>query len=386
MNLLISLFIIIFFGLLFGKIVKIVKFPEVTGYLLAGIFIGPYVFKFISFEQINNLNTFSIIALTFISFMIGAEFKWSYVKKVGKNPFIIGAIASILTMALVTICTFILGYSISFSLLLGAIASSTAPAAILMIVKEYNAKGEVTNAMLSVIAIDDIISMVLFGFSFAIANYLNVENSTLLGLLNPFKEIFLSIIIGGIIGFILGYLSKLFKNDSDIVCLIIAFTFLLMIICDYFDISSMLTAMIMGIIFVNLFKVKLTDHILDLVDYITPPILIIFFVASGASLDFSLLSDIGLLGLGYILMRSVGKIYGAMLGSKIVKSSKNVTKYLGPTLLSQTGLPIGLATVAVTALTTEADSLITVVIATSFIFDVFGPILAKISLKKAKEI
>lgn len=385
MEVLVSVAIILFFGLIFGKLIKYIKLPEVTGYLLAGIVIGPCVLKFISFEQINYLETFSTIALAFISFLIGVEFKWKYVKKLGKKPFIIGIIASLFTMVLVGYGTLLLGFSPSFALILGAIASSTAPAAILMIVKEYKAKGEVTNTMLSVVAIDDIISIVLFGFALAVAEYTNNSDS-LISLLNPFKEIILSIAIGSIIGLLLGFISKLFKNSTDIISFIIVFLFAMIIICDFVAISPLLTAMVMGIVFINAFDHKTTEKVLDMIDYISPPILIIFFVLSGASLDFKMLPSIGIIGIAFIILRSIGKILGTLLGAKIVNSTPKVTRYLGLTLLSQTGLAIGLATMGANVLKSEATILMTIIIASSFIFDIFSPILVKISLKKVKEI
>lgn len=386
MNILFILGVILLAGLLFGGLVKLIKLPEVTGYLIGGIIIGPCVLKLISFNQINNLQTFSTIALSFISFSIGAEFKLKYLKKLGIKPFIIGIMASFLTMAFVSYACLFLGMSISFSIILGAIASSTAPAAIMMIVKEYKARGELTNTMLSVVAIDDVISIIIFGFAIVVAEYLNSNNSSLIGLLEPFKEIGLSLILGLLIGLLLGFVSKISKSKSNIIALIIVFIFGTIVISDYYHISSLLVCMIMGAIFINAYNHKTTDKILDLMDYISSPISIIFFVLSGSSLDFSLLPTIGFIGIVYIITRALGKILGSMLGAKLVNSPKKVYKYLGPTLLSQTGLAIGLAMLAVDVIPNDAKNLIAIIVASSFIFDLIGPIITRSMLKKAGEI
>lgn len=386
MNIIFVVGVILLMGLLFGGLVKAFKLPEVTGYLVAGIIIGPCVLKLINFEQIDSLQTFSTIALSFISFLIGSEFKLKYLKKLGIKPFVIGIMASFLTMVLVSASCLILGLSPSFSLILGAIASSTAPASIMMIVKQYKARGELTNTMLSVVAIDDVISIIIFGFVIVVAEYLNNDSSTLIGLLEPFKEISLSIIIGIISGWLLGFVSKVLKSDSNIIALIIVFIFGTIVVSDYLNISSLLVCMIQGAIFINAYNHKVTDKILDLVDYISPPLSIIFFVLSGASLDFSLIPSIGIIGIVYIFARTLGKIFGSMLGAKLVNSPKKVYNYLGPTLLSQTGISIGLVLLATPVIPNESKSLITIVVASSFIFDLFGPIVTKIMLKKAGDI
>lgn len=386
MNILFLLGVILLSGLIFGGLFKLIKLPEVTGYLIAGIVIGPYVLNLINFKEIASLETFSTIALSFISFSIGAEFKLKYLKKLGIKPFIIGIMASFLTMAFVSYTFLFLGLSPSFSIILGAIASSTAPASIMMIVKEYKARGELTNTMLSVIAIDDVISIVIFGFSICLAEYLNSNNTSLIGLLSPFKEIGLSLIIGVITGLLLGISSKLLKSNSNIIALIIVFIFGSIVISDYYHISSLLVCMIMGCVFINAYNHKITLKILDLIDYISPPICIIFFVLSGSSLDFSLIPTIGFIGMIYIIMRTLGKILGSMLGAKLVNSPKKVYKYLGPTLLSQTGLAIGLAIEAVDTIPNESKTLIAIIVASSFLFDLIGPIITKCMLKKSGEI
>ena len=382
MEVLISVATILFFGTIFGKLIKLFKLPEVTGYLLSGLLIGPYVLNLVSLDDIYILEPLTIIALTFISFLVGAELKWKYVKKLGSKPFVIGLITSLCALFLVTIGCILLGYDYKVSLLLGAIATSAAPSSVLMIVKEYQARGELTKTMLSVIAISDILSVVLFGISLALVK----ENtSIILSLLEPLKEIIFSLLVGGILGYTIGYLSRYLQKHGDIITLIIIAIFVNILFCDLIGISQLLSAMIMGITFINSFNSHITDKVLDVIDDISAPLLIIFFVLSTASLDFNTLPSIWLIGLVYIILRIVGKIIGNFIGSKITKESKNITKYLGLTLLSQTGIAIGLATLAANIID-NGELLIAVVLASSFIYDIICPLLVKYVLKKVQEI
>ena len=373
-------------GVFFGWLLKKLKQPEVTGYLVAGIIIGPFVLKLIDINTINNMELFSTIALSFVSFLIGAEFKWNYVKRLGKKPFIIGLVCSILTMIIVTLGLCLIGQHLSFALICGAIAASTAPAAIMMIVKEYKAKGELTDTMLSVIGIDDVLSIIIFGFTIVIASFLESGNMSFIGLLAPIKEIVISLIVGCFLGITLGITSKIAKSDTNIICLILAHVLFSIVIANYADMSSLLMCMVMGIIFVNAYNRRFTDKVLDLMDYISNPLMIIFFVISGASLDFNILPLVGLVGLVFIITRSIGKILGSFIGTKLVKSPKNVCNYLGPTLLSETGIAIGLALLARDVFPDGGEKLMAVIISSSFIFDLFGPIIVKKCLNKAGEI
>lgn len=386
MEILFNLSIIFIFGLLIGHALKMIKLPEVMGYLIAGIVIGPYVLNLVTFDSLNSMELFSTIALSFVSFLIGAEFKWNYVKRLGKKPFIIGLTCSLFTMFTVTGCLYLSGSALSFALIMGAIAAATAPAAIMMIVKEYKARGEVTDTMLSVIAIEDVSSVIIFGFTIVMAQYLVSGNATLSGLLEPFSEIGISLIMGTVLGLFLGITAKLFKTKNNIICLILVTVFTAILIADYAKISSLLMCMVTGMVFVNAYNRIFTDKVLDVMDGIASPLMIIFFVISGASLDFKLLPEIGVIGLIFILARAFGKISGAYLGATIGGSSKNVRKYLGPTLLSETGIAIGLALFAKELFPNDGETLIAITIASSFIFDMIGPFLVKISLKKAGEI
>lgn len=374
------------FGLFFGKIAKRLKLPVVIGYLFAGILIGPNVLNLVDLTTIDNMELFTTIALSFVSFEIGAESKWSYIKRLGKKPFIIGIICSLFTMLTVTLVLLALGQSISFSLLLGAIASSTAPAAIMMVVHEYRAKGDFTDTILGVIGVDDILSIIMFGLVLVIAEDIELGINTSLGFFTPFVDIIISLVVGAILGLTLGFSSKLFKQKSNIICLILTHIFISILIGYYADMSSLLICTVMGTMFVNAYNRRYTDRVIDLLDYISSPMLMVFFVLSGASLAFEVIPNVGFIGIIYILTRIFGKILGAFIGCKIAREEKDITQNLGPALLSQTGLAIGLAVIARDALRVDGNMLMTIVIGSSFIFDLLGPFIIKRSLKKAGDI
>lgn len=235
-----------------------------------------------------------MIALSFISFLIGVEFKIKYLKKVGSKPFVIALFGTLITMFLVSSVALFWGYSVGFSIVLGAICSSTATASMMMVVKEYKAKGEFTNTMLGVVAIDDVISVILFGFSLTIAQSLTNGDISLIGLLDPFCEIFMSILLGVGFGLLLGIVVRFFKNTSNIFAVILVFVFMAIYISDYYQSSSLLVCMVMGTIFINCFRYKITNKVLELTDFVSPTLTIIFFVVSGASLNIDLISSIGI--------------------------------------------------------------------------------------------
>ena len=383
MELIVVICLIFFFGVLASALAKKFGFPEITGYLICGILLGPNILTILNFKVVENMNLFSTIALTFISFSIGSEFKLKFVKKLGIKPLIISLCCSICTMILVTTVLMFANCSFPISILLGAIASSTAPAAIMYVVKEYKSHGELTKNMLSVIALDDIISIFLFGITLVVAKH--GINAGLMSFMEPIKELICSLIIGGLLGLLLGLMTKAFKSHLNAICLIIADIFFLIAVCHVIDISPLLMAMINGITFINFFDSKLTRGVLAVIDEISAPIILIFFVLSGASLDFTKMGGaFALTGL-YIIARTLGKVIGSKIGATISTSDDKIYKYLGLTLLSQTGLAVGLALMAVEAVP-NSEVIMTVVIASSFIFDMAGPIILKRQLKSAHEI
>ena len=386
MELLFLISIILFFGIFLSYVLRLFQLPEVIGYIIAGFIIGPSILGVLSNNDINNLDILNTIALSLISFLVGSEFKFSYVKKLGSRPFIISLVCSIFTMFIVTLCLYLSGSSISFSLVMGAIASATAPAAIILIIKQYKAKGELTDTVLSVIAIEDIVSVLIFGFTIVIAKYLDCGETSVDSIMTPFIEIGVSLFLGIVFGMFLSISSKILKTKGNILSVVLIIIFLSILISNYAGMSSILICMITGTVFINLNNRNKSDKVLEMVDFITSPFIIIFFVLSGASFDFKVLPVVGLSVSVFILARTFGKVVGTYLGVKLSKGSTKLKKYLGFSLLSQTGIAIGLALVAAEAFKEESASLIAVTIVTSVIFDIIGTISTKISLKKAKEI
>ncbi len=385
MEILIQVAIIFFCGLLFSYLAKIVKLPAVTGYLIGGLLLGPYMLNVINMESVETLGIFSEIALGFIAFSIGSEFKMSYFKQVGTTPIVIAFMEAFVAVGVVFVVLLLCGFEMTFSLMLAAIAAATAPAATIMVIKQYKAKGSVTSTLLSVVAIDDAAALIAFGFALAITKAVgNGSSNLLLMLLSPFKEIFMSLLIGSVLGFGLTYLLNFFKGSGDRLCLSAAFVFLGIALASKLSASSLLVCMVLGAIFCNFSKKS--NAILDLVDQITPPLFMMFFVLSGAELNIGVLPQIGLVGMVYVIFRVVGKMLGASLGAMMMKADEKIKKYLGPCLVPQAGVAIGLSLIAQSAVPSHGETIRAVILCATLIYELIGPFITKISLQKAGEI
>ena len=385
MEILIQVAIIFFCGLLFSYLAKIVKLPAVTGYLIGGLLLGPYMLNIINMESVETLGIFSEIALGFIAFSIGSEFKMSYFKQVGTTPIVIAFMEAFVAVGVVFVVLLLCGFEMTFSLMLAAIAAATAPAATIMVIKQYKAKGSVTSTLLSVVAIDDAAALIAFGFALAITKAVgNGSSNLLLMLLSPFKEIFMSLLIGSVLGFGLTYLLNFFKGSGDRLCLSAAFVFLGIALASKLSASSLFVCMVLGAIFCNFSKKS--NAILDLVDQITPPLFMMFFVLSGAELNIGVLPQIGLVGMVYVIFRVVGKMLGASLGAMMMKADEKIKKYLGPCLVPQAGVAIGLSLIAQSAVPSHGETIRAVILCATLIYELIGPFITKISLQKAGEI
>jgi len=378
--------LILLSGLIFGRAVKHLKLPNVTGYLLAGLILGPYCLKVYSHEMITSFELISEMALAFIAFSIGAEFKISYLKKMGKQSVIIATVAAVLAAVFVTLSLVIIGVDFEIALLLGAIASATAPAATIMVVRQYNAKGPVSEMLLSVVAIDDAVGLILFGLSMAVVNSMNntEQTSVAMSIVMPVIEILGSFALGLILGLLFKIPLKYFKKDSNRLIIITGFVFLASAIAGMLNLSPLLLCMSMGAMVVNI--VDSSKSIFALADGFTPPLYLMFFVVSGADLDITILPEVGLIGILYIISRFLGKVLGSSVGSIITNAPETVKKYLGLTLIPQAGVAIGLSLLASQKLPEYAATIRAVVLAATFIYELTGPVLTKISLKKAGEI
>jgi Kef-type K+ transport system membrane component KefB len=386
MSILFYLALILFSGLIFGRVVKFIKLPNVTGYLIAGLIIGPYCLKLIPLNTVVQFELISEIALAFIAFTVGSEFKISYLKKVGITPIVIAIFEALTAAVLVTGILILFGFEIEISLLLGAIASATAPAATIMVVRQYNAKGPVTDTLLSVVAIDDAVALIVFGFSMAMVNSMQNpgQNSALMSAGLPIIEIVGSIILGLVLGLLFTVPLRFFKKDSNRLIITIGFVFIGSALASMLGLSPLLLCMFMGATLVNVNKSA--KSIFKLVDGVTAPIFLMFFVVSGAELDITFLPKIGLIGILYIVSRVAGKVTGASIGAIIMKAPETVKKYIGFTLIPQAGVAIGLSLIASQTLPEYGQTIRAVVLSATLVYELIGPAFTKIGLRKAGEI
>ncbi len=433
-SILLGISIALIAGLISNRLIKLVKLPNVTGYLIVGILLGPYLFSLfnddltgvLSKDMVSAFGIIVDLALGFIAFSIGSEFKLSSIKKVGKGIVTITMLQAFAALAFVDIaliivclCTNNLAEQLPLILTLGAVATATAPAATLMVIKQYKAKGPVTDTLLPVVAFDDAVGLILFSISFSIAQVFAKQQAGLGGgnisvvdiLVFPLLEIVLSLLIGGIIGLILTYAMNAFKSRANRLMCMLAAVFLAVALCDLFgtwfdlELSSLLTCMMLGAVFCNLRKDAIV--ILDGIDRWTPALFMLFFILSGAELDFSVITlPVVALCVVYLIARSLGKYFGARFGCSLEKKDKNVTKYLGLTLLPQAGVAIGMARSASNTFRAIADAALeenhlftganylyglagtitAVVLCATLVYELIGPVITKIALTKAGEI
>lgn len=377
--------IVIFSGLLFGRLVKKIKLPNVTGYLIAGLLIGPCCLRLVPKDLLSQLDVISEVALGFIAFSIGSEFKLSYLKKIGMTPIVIAVFEAVGAVLLVFLGLIAIGKEVAFSLVLAAIAAATAPAATIMVVNQYKAKGPVTSTLLTVVAVDDAIALMAFGICVAVANMLNGQGGNAAWtIVKPLVEIAGALLAGGALGFFMLFPLKFFKKQGNRLAIIVGTVFLGVATAELLGLSSLLLCMALGSVFVNVSREG--AEVMKVSEAVTPPIYLMFFVISGAELDITVLAGIGLIGIIYLVLRVAGKIGGAALGARLMKADKNVVKYLGFALLPQAGVAIGLSLVATTVVPQYGATIRAVILCGTLIYELFGPVATKIALKKAGEI
>lgn len=385
-NMLVYLSIALVCALLSSKLMKLIKLPNVTGYLITGLILGPYCLKIIPASTVDDLSIIPNVALGFIAFSIGAEFRFSYLKKVGRAPVIIAIAESVGAVLVVDAALILTGNDVPFSLCLGAIAAATAPAATLMVVKQYKASGPVTMTLLPVVALDDATALMCFGISVAIAKAIvsgGGENIAMT-IISPLLEIIGALAVGVIFGVIFRFAVKWFTGRGNRLAITYAMVFACIGLGEMFGLSSLLACMALGATLANTSKVA--DVIFEQTDRMTPPIFMMFFFLSGAALDLSIIPAVGVIGIVYVVFRVVGKMIGAWTGAKISHAEKNVRKYLGFTLIPQAGVAIGLATTAMAVVPEYGPKIRTIILCGTVIYELTGPVITKIALKKAGEI
>ena len=381
-------------GLLMTRIMKLFNLPNVTGYLVAGIIVGPYCCNFVNATSLAEISFISTVALGFIAFSIGGEFKLSTIKAIGGKVIVIAIVQAIVAVFMVMGGLFILRainpdlISVPSILVLSAISAATAPAATLMVVKQFKAKGPVTETLLPVVAFDDAIALMVFAVCFGLSKSLTsgAEISAISVVVRPLLEIVVSLAIGGAIGFVLSVVCRFFRSRANRLGWMIACVLAGVGICELLELSSLLTCMMTGAVFCNMREDSV--KILDGSERWTPPLFMLFFVISGATLDLAVIPQVGLVGIVYLVCRSIGKYAGAYGSALLMKTDKNVRNYLGITLLPQAGVAIGMATIVANTegFDEVAKSVVTVVLCATLIYELIGPVLTKWALAKAGEI
>ncbi|MBR3424098.1 MAG: cation:proton antiporter [Clostridia bacterium] len=391
-----------------SRLAKLAGLPAVTAYLVAGILIGPFVLGrvgvpglgFSTLEQVKSLGLISDVAMGFIAFSIGNEFRLSQLRHNGKQATVIGILqavaATLLVDAVLIGVHFIVPdkLSIPAAITLGAIAAATAPAATLMVVRQYKAEGPLTSILLPIVALDDAVGLVIFSVSFGVAGSLQGGSVDVLSVaVAPIVEIVLSLAFGLLMGFLFNLTEKFFHSRSKRTAISVTFVLLTVALTkiDFMigpvkiGFSSLLACMMLGTVFCNVCDVS--EELMDRTERWTAPLYILFFVFSGAELDFGVIADLAVIAIGliYIVSRSAGKYIGARSSSKLMKCEPDIVKYLGITLLPQAGVALGMSVMA-ESLGADGTVIRNVVLFSVLIYELIGPTLTKIALTKAGEI
>ena len=395
-------------GLFMTRPAKKLGLPAVTAYLVAGILIGPYCLGrlgieglgFVSAESVQALGLFSDVALGFIAFAIGNEFRLSQLKKIGGKATFIGILQAVITAAVVDAALLVLHIflgeklPVPMALTLGAIAAATAPAATLMVVRQYKAKGKLTDLLLPIVAIDDAVGLVVFSVSFGVARAMvNGEFSIISIAVEPIIEIVCSLALGALMGVLFTFCEKFFNSNSKRLCLSLTFVLFTVAISKlefeiggvHIGFSALLVCMMLGTMFCNM--CDFSAEIMDKTDKWTVPLFALFFVISGAELELNVFSDPAIIGIGaaYILSRSAGKYIGAFSSCKMAKCDEKTTRYLGVTLLPQAGVALGMS-VTVMELGDIGSIIRNIILFSVLVYELLGPVLTKIALTKAGDI
>lgn len=408
MNVILSVSVALLAGLLMTRLLKVFKLPAVTAYLIAGVLIGPYCLGalnniglgFSSAEDVAKMSVLSEIALGFIAFSIGSEFRLSELKKTGKQALVIGIFQALVATLFVDVALYCFHLimpdklSVPQLITLGAIATATAPAATLMVVRQYKADGPLTRLLLPIVALDDAVGLVVFAVSFGIAKTLVLGTVDMVSIiLNPIVEIVFSLGLGAILGVVLTWMEKLFNSNTNRLNMTIAIVFLTVALTSvefhigpvHVTASSLLTCMMLGTIFCNM--CPLSENIMNASDKWTSPLLAIFFVISGAELELNVFTDyaIVILGIVYIIFRSLGKYFGSFISAKATKCSPEICKYLGITLLPQAGVALGMCVTAM-QIGPEASMIRNITLFAVLIYELVGPLMTKMALKASGDI
>ena len=408
MSTLLSVSIALLVGLLMTRAFKPLKLPAVTAYLIAGVLIGPYCIGkigipglgFNSSEAVAALSLISEVALGFIAFSIGNEFRLSDLKKTGKQALVIGIFQALVATLFVDVALYLIHIIMPDKLTLpqvitlGAIATATAPAATLMVVRQYKAKGPLTSLLLPIVALDDAVGLIVFAVSFGIAKTLTVGAVDLVSIIiNPIVEIVCSLALGAFMGWVLTQLEKMFNSNTNRLNMTIAFVFLTVSLSMinfsigpvHISFSSLLVCMMLGTVFCNI--CPLSHDLMEKTDKWTSPLFALFFVISGAELELNVFFDLAIVVIGvvYIVFRSLGKYFGAYTSAKMMACEPSICKYLGITLLPQAGVALGMCATAM-QLGEQGNLIRNITLFAVLLYELFGPVFTRMALQAAGDI
>lgn len=408
MTALLSLSVAMFAGLMMTRAIKRFHLPDVTAYLVAGVLIGPCAIGalnlpgigFRSYEELEGISVISDVALGFIAFSIGNEFRLSQLRETGRQALVIGILQAVITTLTTDAALIAFHYirpdalSLPAAITLGSIAAATAPAATLMVVRQYKAKGKLTDLLLPIVALDDAVGLILFAVSFGVARALGSGEADIYAIaVNPLIEIVGSLLLGALAGFVLTQTEKLFHSNTNRLAMTIGFVFMTVALSQLrielgavtVGFSSLLVCMMLGSVFCNL--CPLSEDIMEAADRWTAPLLVLFFVISGAELELGVFAQLisVLIGIVYILSRSAGKYIGARESAKLMHCDKNVVNYLGITLLPQAGVALGMCVTAST-LPNDGALIRNIVLFAVLVYELVGPVMTKWALTRAGDI
>lgn len=390
--------LVLFFGVFAGRLTRKVRLPALMGFMLLGVLFGPSLLGILNHEMMADLEFVTELALGMVALTIGLELNLMVLKQTGRSLLLIVLWESLLTFTAVTTVLFLITRQAPLSIMFGAVAVTTAPAGKVAVIQENNARGPLTRALLAVVGFDDAMAIIVFGFALAATKYLLAmeyglgELSILRSLATPIIEIGLSLAIGAALGLLIGLLTRRLGKTRDVFVLSVASVFLIAGAASIAPISLVLTAMTMGMVITNTQPRDIMEQIGSNITEIMPFMFVLFFGLAGAHLDLGALPRLGLIGVGYIAARSFGKIVGCWIGAKRGGADTTISRYLGIGILSQAGLAIGLALIALQELSplgpegeALARTVIVTITATSVFFELIGPALTKFSLTHAGE-
>ena len=389
MNTILCLGIVLVGALVAERIISYLKIPAITSYILLGILLGPYALNVTGGGLIASSELLSNIVLGFIAFHIGKNFSVEHFKRIGKAVLSVSISVTVATLICVTVGTYYVAHQpFHIALLFGAISTATAPATTMMVIRQYKARGMFTDVLLGTVAIDDAWGIMIFSVSLAIAQVLQVgqfsEWIIMAVTIKAAAKIFLSVILGSIMAIIASRISGYLKRREDVLTFILGAILINTGVALYFHMSPLLSNMFFGAMLVNIEKTSF--KFFESVNSVDWPLYVMFYVLAGANLDIGLLGSLGLIGSVYIISRIIGRIGGAYAGAVIAGTEQSIRRYMGLALMAQAGVAIGLAMMAKASLPHTGGAILNTIIATTVVYEIFGPIAARYALLKAKDI